>query len=473
MPLRRRNSHVFHRGLYRGQMETVILLKRGDDQQEGTVVQHYLYQCLLPGTKVHGDFIGASKAFYSGEAIEFSVFDEVRSATTNLSTTINHPILTTEGFVPAGSIKPGQHLLCDLGGVKFCPYNIKDTPAPVEEIFESFCNFGLKTIRHRPSVLDFHGDGRSMQGYVDVIGTNRHLGLDRNFQGSKAGSKGCFIRRPLSRPRVGNGYSMGKCFRPTTTGSACSPCSGPPLLRCHSRVFNNFGLASGSKFNLAFLEDVSDSATVDRINSSERSSPLTSQISLNNLFNRQCKKKFAGPFSSNHVRFLLRSKFDSSSFHTATENIDTDSTIFSQVIRRFSGKVSLNKIVNIRKFHYSGPVYDFETTDGYYTASSRGGGVFISNCRRGNISKSGEAIAFDVPASTAVQWLIPCTELRRVGVNYLNVLDRIVDKYQMWWEPESPQNIELAIFDNYYVYNCIRVDPYPNTVLLGIPGVGL
>lgn len=93
--------------------------------------------------------------------------------------------------------------------------------------------------------------------------------------------------------------------------------------------------------------------------------------------------------------------------------------------------------------------------------------------RRSNLSKSGEAIAFDVPASTAIQWLIPCTELRRVGVNYLNVLDRIVDKYQMWWEPESPQNIELAIFDNYYIVNAIRVDPYPNTVLLGVPGVGL
>lgn len=97
----------------------------------------------------------------------------------------------------------------------------------------------------------------------------------------------------------------------------------------------------------------------------------------------------------------------------------------------------------------------------------------IFQCRRGNSVKSGEAIAFDVPATTAIQWLIPCTELRRVGVNYLNVLDRIVDKYHMWWQPESPQTIELAIFDNYYVYNCIRVDPYPNTVLLGVPGVGL
>lgn len=97
----------------------------------------------------------------------------------------------------------------------------------------------------------------------------------------------------------------------------------------------------------------------------------------------------------------------------------------------------------------------------------------IYQSRRGNIEKSGEAINLDVPAFEVVSWHIPCTELRRVGVNYLNVLDRIVDQFNMWWQPESGDNIELAIFDNYYNISTRRVDPFPTFVLLGQPGVNL
>lgn len=97
----------------------------------------------------------------------------------------------------------------------------------------------------------------------------------------------------------------------------------------------------------------------------------------------------------------------------------------------------------------------------------------LYNCRRGNVTKSGEAINLDVPAFEYVQWLIPCTELRRVGVNYLNVLDRVIDQFNQWWNPESTETMTLAIFDNYYVVPSRRVDPYPTSVLLGIPGINL
>lgn len=97
----------------------------------------------------------------------------------------------------------------------------------------------------------------------------------------------------------------------------------------------------------------------------------------------------------------------------------------------------------------------------------------IFQARRGNIHKGGQPIQGDLAVIHTVQWLLPCVELRRVGINYSNVIDRIVDKFNMWWQPESPQDITLAIFDNYYIINCVRIDPPNNQVLLGIPGVGL
>lgn len=97
----------------------------------------------------------------------------------------------------------------------------------------------------------------------------------------------------------------------------------------------------------------------------------------------------------------------------------------------------------------------------------------LYQCRRGNLNKYGEAINLDVPAFETTQWLIPCVELRRVGINYLNVIDRIVDQFNMWWQPESGDPIDLNIFDQYYSILARRIDPYPTFVLLGNPGVGL
>jgi|SRR6185312_4121093 len=97
----------------------------------------------------------------------------------------------------------------------------------------------------------------------------------------------------------------------------------------------------------------------------------------------------------------------------------------------------------------------------------------LFECRRGNISKTGQAIQGDMSSSHHVQWLIPNIMLWKTGVNYINVIDRIVDKYQMWWQPEAPQTITLSQFDNYTLIESVRVDPNPNQALLGNLGLAL
>lgn len=89
--------------------------------------------------------------------------------------------------------------------------------------------------------------------------------------------------------------------------------------------------------------------------------------------------------------------------------------------------------------------------------------------RRGSETKSGEPIQNDMPVTHTCTWLVPNVQLRRLGINYINVLDRIVDKYNQWWQPEAGQDIILSQFDNYSIISCVRVDPAPNSVLIGIP----
>lgn len=97
----------------------------------------------------------------------------------------------------------------------------------------------------------------------------------------------------------------------------------------------------------------------------------------------------------------------------------------------------------------------------------------LFECRRGNISKTGEPIQLDMTVSHSVQWVIPAQQLLKISVNYLNVLDRIIDKYGMWWQPESNQTITLSQFDQEYIIDCVRIDPTPNIILLGKPGVNV
>ncbi len=60
MPLNRNNTRVFQRTLYAGQMLTVQLLKRNDDQQEGTVTAFTVFDCrhgpmYRTGEPIQGD----------------------------------------------------------------------------------------------------------------------------------------------------------------------------------------------------------------------------------------------------------------------------------------------------------------------------------------------------------------------------------------------------------------------------------
>ena len=45
MPLNRTNVRTFHRHLFAGQLEKVVVKKRDDNQQQGTVTSHILYSC--------------------------------------------------------------------------------------------------------------------------------------------------------------------------------------------------------------------------------------------------------------------------------------------------------------------------------------------------------------------------------------------------------------------------------------------
>ena len=89
--------------------------------------------------------------------------------------------------------------------------------------------------------------------------------------------------------------------------------------------------------------------------------------------------------------------------------------------------------------------------------------LVIYQCRRSRIHKTSEPIQADMTASHRTTWHIPRVELTRVGVNYLNSLDRIVDGENRYWQPEATTMISVNLFENHYDVDCVRVDPPRST----------
>lgn len=84
--------------------------------------------------------------------------------------------------------------------------------------------------------------------------------------------------------------------------------------------------------------------------------------------------------------------------------------------------------------------------------------ITVFNCRRSSINKTGEQILGDMTSDHQVTWHIPTYELNRMGINYLNSLDRIVDPIDnVTYQPESTTNIDIKLFGNQYDIACLRI----------------
>ena len=117
--------------------------------------------CLVPGGTVLAEGVMAhSCREYDGPVITL-----VTSKGNRITVTPNHPILTPEGFVPAGMLQEGQEIIEATGEYRLllgkAPNDI-NIPTPVEEIGHSLIQTcGGTTVRVKGSPVQFHGDGSS------------------------------------------------------------------------------------------------------------------------------------------------------------------------------------------------------------------------------------------------------------------------------------------------------------------------
>jgi hypothetical protein len=120
-----------------------------------------IIQCVLgstqlgwPGQAVHG----STSRRYEGAMIQL-----ITAEGHDLTITPNHPVLTTTGYVPAGLLRPGQHV---LGTLEPPTPHVRDAPPRAEEIHGALRQAG-EPEWVMGSRMDFHGDGSDTE--VEVV----------------------------------------------------------------------------------------------------------------------------------------------------------------------------------------------------------------------------------------------------------------------------------------------------------------
>lgn len=80
--------------------------------------------------------------------------------------------------------------------------------------------------------------------------------------------------------------------------------------------------------------------------------------------------------------------------------------------------------------------------------------VVLFDVRFSRIRKAGQPLRGDVSTGLFREIHIPRIQLDRVGVAYINVLDRFVDQSGRTWQPETDQPIQVKLFENHVCVMC-------------------
>jgi len=291
------------------------------------------FNCFLPGTRICGAVEIASKARYSGPAVEIKT-----EGGGWLAVTVNHPILTRTGWKPAGEIAEGDDLIRDSAAIEALAHatvamgrrteDEQHMPPCAQDVFEAIVARGTvprRMLRGRELPLNLHGDARFLKGDIHVVSADwmlperlhPHAGEPRRDLNLVlcAAATG-FARHGESDTNL-RILTPGAPERSLPGGTALAPDDAPVVGACLAlRPLHGLSIGSAAQSNVRTAEVRGETSAADA--------------------------EFSGKLRHAHA-----------------------------------GQVAFDRVAEIRHFDFSGHVYDFQTRNGWIVA----GGIVTSNCR--------------------------------------------------------------------------------------------
>lgn len=336
-----------------------------------------LHPHCLPGDALItacGRVSAVSKRWYDGDMAVIAT-----AGGKKLAATVNHPILTRDGWMAIGALQIGQEVVCRVAGQRpaMVDHQHQNVPARITEIADAFLRSRQVTAREVPiAAPDFHGDG--MAGQIAVIWADSQLWdwIDASLHKSVLNFALDIVHKTL--PLFGDGvFDLGgKTLRLAANGIMRG--GGPPLFHFWRRLIHSqlLRLAIASNRDAVASEITVDGYSRDAEFLGQSQARLAGNVAIN-----QKTSEFVADFSSfeSGERFCLlsRSKTDTARDENRFGYTDLDMERLAKSVDPFSRSIAVDKIIAIDFFKFSGHVYNLETDQGHYTSN----GIITHNCR--------------------------------------------------------------------------------------------
>ena len=335
--------------------------------------------CLPGDQRVAGAVIAASKAWYSGAMVEIETEHGHR-----LTVTINHPVLTSRGFVRAGALREGDNVLCEPLDVhrRSARWDVqdKDSPPTIEQVFDSIAAQG-SSLRSVPGRRDFYGDARFFKGEVEVVTLaprpesvhdtvclNGELRNERQaVQLTENGEKLDLVLPNLA------GMLRAAAMR------AAAPCSPRGAhLSSHS-----VGVAS-ARAPLQRLRGAGASRSDSCVAQDAQDHAARHPMLLRERQHAGAALEFGEDRSNVNGRSVLRLGATADLHPTILGPVGNGGGLHAELatkmVRGYPGRVAPDRIVALRIRDFDGPVFDLHTAQGYFAAGENATAI-VRNCR--------------------------------------------------------------------------------------------
>jgi hypothetical protein len=258
-----------------------------------------------------------------------------------LTVTLNHPVATCRGWIPAAELKMGDHVFCSQGR----EWNVSPIVVPdvdnviptIKDVTESL-TFLLAAV---PEAVEFHGDGVGSKVYSYLTWPDSDLLFNSDTMITEPISQPDFSGRNIPVRRFGNVVSS------LTDGEICISDYFPDAVSSHIK-------ASG-----------------------ERDDTFTGLVSLDDFFAMPCEFCLGSAVVTSFNTVPMQEIFNG----TARTIVG-----FSDEMGRFTGGITPQHIVSIDRHSYRGHVYNLDTMSGWYVANS----IIIQNCQLRHMAATGE-----------------------------------------------------------------------------------
>lgn len=320
--------------------------------------------CVIGSTQVAGPSVEAgTRRWYEGPLVI------VRTASgKKLSITPNHPVLTENGWIPAGLLHEGHHVVSSPGvegALRGAP-DEGQHPVVVEDLLRTLLVVG-RTLNVPGSAHQFHGDGTKAE--VNVVAPDRLLAngvqsslaqpsIDETlaFAGAAGPAVSLAGGRTLEHLRLGG--------HPADAGPVRSGHGGGSLLGGHALPADLLCLARAAWLDSGLFESGGDRSPRHAMPLREGLHGLAIEMGGHDLGDGQ--------------RDLATLRFDPAAFEFTGEGRGAYADLGSSLRERLVGTaVDLDRVVEVERTDFAGHVYNLQTSEGWYSAD----GVIVSNCK--------------------------------------------------------------------------------------------